>query len=166
MIESVDFYPTITSLAGLEPEPGVEGVSRVPEIKNESFGVESAVCEWEFIPPQSRVQALRTSQYRLVMYNEAPNDGELYDCLSDPGELNNLFHQTECAGIVQELSGKLEMRCDQICRVHCWGDDAAAIDAVKEEATIRIHQGGEKWSDVKNQMNGVQSCVDAECVVH
>ncbi len=161
MIESVDFYPTIAALAGIDPENGVEGTSRLSEANGGNGGVESTVCEYEFIPPQSRVQTLRTAQYRLVTYNEMPDDGELYDCEADPGELNNLFHMPEYAAILEELKGRLDAFCRDLRRVHGWGEDAAAIEAVQGDATIRIHQGGEKWSEVQRSVEETEC--ETEC---
>lgn len=151
MVESVDFYPTIAELAGIEPENGIDGQSRIAEANGSDGGVESTVCEFEFLPPQDRVQTLRTLQCRLVTYNKMPDDGELYDCLADPGELTNLYHDPDFSNVRKNLETQMEEYCRDLCRTHSWADDTAAIAAVTGEATIRIHQGGEKWSEVQSE---------------
>jgi choline-sulfatase/uncharacterized sulfatase len=109
IVESVDMYPTLADLAGLSCEPEVDGTSRVPEMIRGTGGSGETVCEWEFLHPQSHVYALRNERYRFVWYKEAPDDGELYDHQSDPGELNNLFHDPETADLRRNFCQQIKL---------------------------------------------------------
>jgi choline-sulfatase/uncharacterized sulfatase len=148
LIESVDFYPTLAALAGLKCEPEVDGTSRVQEMKTGEGRLSFAVCEWDFAGPQTRVHALRDERYRFVYYDEAPEDGELYDHQNDPGELNNLFRSATHQGVCALFITRLESYRAGARRVHGWLEDTRDMTATQKGPTALIHRFGEKWSGI------------------
>ena len=105
---SVDFYPTILAMAGLEPAAGqtVDGVSLVPLLR-QIGGVQRDAVYWHY-PHYHETKpcgAIRQGDYKLIEYYE---DGrlELYNLRADIGEQNNLAESTPEKAA--ELRGRLE----------------------------------------------------------
>lgn len=113
LMETVDLYPTLCELAGLQvpknPQP-LEGKSVVPILKDPAHRIKDAVFH---VFPRNRKpdgailgRAVRTERYRLVEWKKPgakPDtaDLELYDYEKDPQETKNLAStQPE---IVQQL---------------------------------------------------------------
>ncbi|MBV9182089.1 MAG: sulfatase [Acidobacteria bacterium] len=103
--ENIDLNPTLTSLAGLSPMPGVEGLNLVPLIQGHQAPdwrsaalVEHRGPRREPLDPDAPAvrsgnppsyEALRT---RTQLYVEYVNgDREYHDLVSDPWELDNTF---------------------------------------------------------------------------
>lgn len=150
LIESVDLYPTLAELAGLSPEPEIDGVSRVHDLHSaDASGKDVVVVEWDFYyKPQTRVYAARDRRYRLVIYDDVPDDGELYDHLNDPHELQNHFHdpayQKEKRRLMEEINA---YRCGAR-RVHTPQDDRDREHLFKNSPTVQIHRQGYCWSEI------------------
>jgi arylsulfatase A-like enzyme len=87
IVETLDLYPTLADLAGLEPPPGLTGVSLRPMIEDPDHpGKDAAFSYW-----RDRY-TMRTDRYRVVAY-ESPGDGpqyELFDHETDPNETRNV----------------------------------------------------------------------------
>ncbi|MEM9366684.1 MAG: sulfatase [Planctomycetota bacterium] len=107
LAESVDIFPTLAELAGLElptgPQP-IDGVSLVPVLRDPSARVRGHA--YHAYPKQKLGRAIRTERFRLVEWNAmgAPTqqaEYELYDYKSDPLETQNLA--TKHPEVVAEL---------------------------------------------------------------
>ena len=105
--EMIDFYRTLTDLAGLPPPPSyVKGVSQRTVL--------------EGVSNQQRVNALtqltngytlRTRQFRYTRWMDgAPNNLELYNRLKDPEEMVNLAHDPNYAWVIETLNLELQKR--------------------------------------------------------
>ena len=112
LAESVDLFPTLTELAGIDapggPQP-IDGVSLVPVLKDPATRVRSHA--YHAYPKQKLGRAIRTARYRLVQWNRvSDNDDEaeyeLYDYSTDPNETKNLA--AENPQVVEELKAILE----------------------------------------------------------
>lgn len=111
LVETVDLYPTICELAGVQAEPpqGLDGESLVPLLKDPDRSGKKAVFHAYPRSPQGRNligRAVRTERYRLVEWKPAGGDPadadlELYDYQEDPLERRNL------AGERSEALGEL-----------------------------------------------------------
>lgn len=95
LAETVDVYPTLAELAGIEL-PGtmqpVDGADLTPVLRDPSAQVRPYAYH-SFNRPGRVGQALRTQRYRLVRWTqEATGERvyELYDLEADPGETKNL----------------------------------------------------------------------------
>ncbi len=86
---SMDLYPTLLELAGVEPQEKIDGVSLVPVL----MGRETELPQRDlfFVRRESfgRIEGMRRGRWKLVQ----PKPGaafELYDLEADPKESNNL----------------------------------------------------------------------------
>lgn len=102
LVETVDIYPTLAELAGLEkpnvPQP-VDGLSMVPVLKNPGLRIRDHA--YHSYPRGGHLgRAVRTDRYRLVEWRSIDNpEGEkvyeLYDYLKDPLETKNIYEQNK-----------------------------------------------------------------------
>ncbi len=108
----IDLTPTILDLTNVEPvsadngKVNFDGLSLKPllrgfseELRNTNFG--------EYHPsakPELYNQTVSTSDWRLTLYPEKPEWGELFNLNHDPCERLNLFHDGEHNPIITELS--------------------------------------------------------------
>ena len=97
MIESVDIYPTLAELAGLETPKSIDGISFAGVLNDPAQSARDHVIH--VYPRGNRLgRAIRTPRYRMVQWkvlgetSEAlePIDYELYDYQLDPLETKNL----------------------------------------------------------------------------
>lgn len=94
LVETVDIYPTLCSLAGVPAPAEPDGKSFAPTLKDADAPTKSAVIQ--VYPRGARIgRSLRTARHRLVEWKEpgAAADSaifELYDYEADPAESKNL----------------------------------------------------------------------------
>jgi arylsulfatase len=151
MVESVDLFPTLMDAAGLPMPQGLDGESRMGLARGESCtgGLSETVCEWDFpVSPQKRVHAIRDTHYRLVLYDELPGQGELYDHAEDPGELMNLFGDPAYQEVQTRLTESIRKYRRDVVRVHTPKEDKSARDAEQDTPTRKLHSSGCKWSEI------------------
>ncbi|MEL7338220.1 MAG: sulfatase-like hydrolase/transferase, partial [Planctomycetota bacterium] len=94
--ESVDIFPTLAELAGLDPPTGpqsIDGISLAAVLHDPAARVRDHA--YHVYPKQKLGRAVRTDRYRLVQWRKigaAENTAqyELYDYQSDPLEKRNL----------------------------------------------------------------------------
>ncbi|MEO1617408.1 MAG: sulfatase [Planctomycetota bacterium] len=119
LAESVDLFPTLAELAGLDtptgPQP-IDGVSLVPVLKDPSVRVRDHA--YHAYPKQKLGRSIRTERYRLVEWQSFDRKGqaeyELYDYESDPLETKNLAGENQ--SIVDELRAILAKYPDPVTR--------------------------------------------------
>lgn len=110
LVESVDLYPTLCALAGLEAPSGLEGASFAKVLDDPHAPTKDAILH--VYPRQNRIgRALRTNRYRLVEWKVpgAKRESaiyELYDYQTDPGETKNLADSEP--DIVRKLTALLD----------------------------------------------------------
>ena len=148
IIESIDLYPTLCALAGLEPPGSVEGTSFLPIIQNNAPGKAEALAEWSWSVPVPRINALRTERYRLVYYNHAIG-GELYDHESDPGEVDNLWNDPAYAGERMEMVERLYDRVNTYRAASEFRDDELLERQRWWEPTQLMHKLRLDWEVLK-----------------
>jgi iduronate 2-sulfatase len=93
LVESVDLYPTLATLAGLPPPQGLDGMDVSATLRDGAAPTKEAI--FHVFPRGPRLGlAVRTERYRLVAWAPQRGEGEtlyeLYDYQSDPGETKNL----------------------------------------------------------------------------
>lgn len=105
LVETVDLYPTLATLAGLPVPDGLEGKSFAALLQNPSAPHRDHAIH---VYPRNDLmgRAIRTDRYRLVEWRKIGADAataayELYDYESDPGETKNLA--PESPAVVGEL---------------------------------------------------------------
>nr|MBX2822582.1 hypothetical protein [Rhodothermaceae bacterium] len=94
IVESLDIYPTLAGLAGLQAPEGLTGSSLVPMLEDPGhLGKNAAYGYWR------ERRTLRTERYRVTEYEDGAV--ELFDHENDPYETRNVA--LENAEVVQEL---------------------------------------------------------------
>ncbi len=94
VVHSVDFYPTILDVAGLEPsgQQVLDGLSLVPVLEQKGELDREAVFTW--FPHQIPAVSVRAGDWKLIRrwesHREYPELRELYHLREDLGETNNL----------------------------------------------------------------------------
>lgn len=115
LAQTVDIYPTLCELAGLDSPSGTAGKSLVPILNDPEHRVHEAVFH---VYPRGSLdgpllgRAVRTEEHRLVQWR-AWRSGEvvareLYDYQSDPEETVNLVESEEHADLVRQLEARIE----------------------------------------------------------
>lgn len=112
LAETVDIYPTLAELAGLDkpkgPQP-IDGMSMVPVLKNTDERIRDHA--YHAFPKGGHLgRAIRTNRYRLVEWTnmnkpEEEEGYELYDYLNDPLETKNIYDKNK--KVAEELKAIL-----------------------------------------------------------
>lgn len=101
LIESVDFLPTICSLAGVAPPDWVDGIDMSETLYQDIDLKDIAITE------NAYTKTLHTKKYKFTQYlpelNDGVEHGELYDLEHDPWEMNNLYHLPEYSETIHAL---------------------------------------------------------------
>lgn len=113
---NVDVAPTMLELAAVAAPAALDGRSLLPLLSGGS-GAPSAredllieyYTDTEF-PRLSQMgyKAIRTERYKYIRYEELQGMDELYDLEADPWELDNLLPNRAPAGVVADLSRRLD----------------------------------------------------------
>jgi iduronate 2-sulfatase len=85
LVELVDLMPTLTELAGLPPNPGVDGRSMLPLLRDPKRAWKKAAIQ-HFTPTR---RSIVDGRWRLSIAGQ-PDAFELYDRKTDPREFTNL----------------------------------------------------------------------------
>nr|WP_256515718.1 alkaline phosphatase family protein [Alsobacter ponti] len=119
--EAVDIAPTILEWLGLEPDPGMNGVSLMPWLLGETPDEWRDYAFWEFdfrtlggggvegdlglTPDQCTLNVIREARWKYVHFTALPP--LLFDLEADPGEFVDLSRDPARAPEVARLAGRL-----------------------------------------------------------
>lgn len=108
IVEFIDIFPTVASLAGLPVPDHLEGVSLEPLLRNPDMPWDRpAFTQVNFREVAGR--SIRTEGWRYIEWGEDGIQGkELYDEEDDPLELNNLAGNAEYGEVEKALQGRLQ----------------------------------------------------------
>jgi N-acetylglucosamine-6-sulfatase len=115
MVLNVDVAPTILSLAGIDVPDRMEGESFKPVLTNPySLGREAWLYEYfkdypYRYPPH---YAVRTDTHKYIVY-DGRKKPELFDLVSDPKEMHNLYGTPGGEEMLPYLEAKLNGFLDQ-----------------------------------------------------
>lgn len=143
VVESVDLFPTLCSLCGIEtPEP-VEGRAILGPAAD---GKKHAFCE-SWGEGDARALSVVTERYRLTYYPEA-RSGELFDHDHDPGETRSVFDEGSYASVRDKLLRRLlSFSCEaQPRRANDLAESARIAGA--DTPKMLIHKQRATWSEV------------------
>ncbi len=94
--ELLDIYPTLVELCALPKQPGLEGHSLVPQLKNAN-----AKRRWPALTTHNiGNHAVRSEHWRYIRY--ADGSQELYDLRTDPNEWTNVLGKPKLAKVVRD----------------------------------------------------------------
>jgi iduronate 2-sulfatase len=91
-VESLDIYPMLCELCGLDIPKNVDGASLVPLIKNPDLPGKKYACGY-YKKGDFLAQTMRTERYRIVHWTDLDNKTvqvEFYDHETDPDETENI----------------------------------------------------------------------------
>ena len=101
VVEFVDIYPTLVSLAGITPPSHLVGRDLSPLIKDPNTPWDDFAITQVLRPADSRLEtpvmgcSIRTHRWRYTEWAEGEEGRELYDHHADPGEFENLAEQKD-----------------------------------------------------------------------
>ena len=111
MVLNLDIGPTLLELAGVEIPPKMQGKSMVKLAKGDKTGWRKDwLYEYYEYPESQRVRphrGVRTERYKLIHYYMEPQEWELYDLQTDPGERNNLHGNPQYADLTEQLKKRI-----------------------------------------------------------
>ena len=95
-MDTIDLYPTLTDLCGLNAPDNLDGISMRPLLQNPEMPWKPAISIL-----QHQNVTVRSDDFRYIRY--ADGSEELYDHRKDASEHQNLAANPEYAGRIQEL---------------------------------------------------------------
>ncbi len=111
MVLNLDIAPTLLDLAGVAIPTHMQGHSMVSLARGEEphWRLDWLYEYYEY-PDAEKVKphrGIRTTRYKFIHYYNEPQEFELYDLETDPGERNNLYGQPAHAALTRELTDRL-----------------------------------------------------------
>ena len=95
----LDIFPTLCSLVGVDPPPGIDGLDLSPVWKGEVASLRDSV----FTTFRDLMKAVRNHRWKLIRYPKVDHT-QLFDMEADPHETTNLADESSQAGRVAELT--------------------------------------------------------------
>ena len=94
-VQTVDLYPTVLELLGIDLPPQVQGVSLLRPLRGEADAARAVFSEARVMPLPTHPRggqfvAVRAGAWKLI-YNRTSRQAELYHLAADPGETRDLF---------------------------------------------------------------------------
>ena len=124
LVELVDIYPTLVTLAGLDaPNTPIEGADLLPILEGRAPQRQEAFSQsWSaahLVRPERRGMqvmgyTIRTARYRYTEWNRGAEGVELYDYEVDPHEYRNLAGDATYAEIQKDLAFRLNAKLGAI----------------------------------------------------
>ena len=103
MVETIDVFPTLCDLAGIEKPKFVDGRSLIPQLDDPGVKGHSAIAY------NGRAKTIRTDSHRMILHRDG--HVELYDHTNVAGETKNLAESQ--ADLVKQLTGQLQARLEK-----------------------------------------------------
>ena len=110
MVLNLDFAPTILDMAGVQIPQTMPGKSFLPLLSGkpvEDWRKSMYYRLYEGAYNVSPHEGIRTERYKLIHFEAPTDDWELYDLVSDPHEMINLYHLKEYTPLIDSLKSLL-----------------------------------------------------------
>ena len=111
LVLNLDFAPTLLSLSGVEVPKQMQGKSILPLLEPGRHPWRDAIYYHYYeYPDEHRVMphfGIRTKRYKLIRFYGEGSFWELFDLLTDPSEMNNLYGQPGYEQIISGLKKQL-----------------------------------------------------------
>jgi arylsulfatase A-like enzyme/tetratricopeptide (TPR) repeat protein len=131
-VSSVDVFPTVLGLCGVDTEPKVQGRSLLPVLFHPRSPDETYAYSESMTPSLqfgwSALHSLRGTRYKLI---DAPRP-ELFDLVADPGEETNVFDRTPA------VASRLKARLDRLMAETSQGAPAPEAADLDQETLQRL----------------------------
>ncbi|NND32950.1 MAG: sulfatase [Saprospiraceae bacterium] len=114
LVELIDLFPTVSSLAGFKPPENIQGKNLAPlldqplqKIRDFAFSVSKRNETMGYL--------VRTDDWAYIQYGEHAEAGmELYDMKYDPRQYNNLASNPQYRNAIAEMRKRLELKLDEV----------------------------------------------------
>ncbi len=119
IVEFVDVYPTLTSLAGIAAPDDLAGRDLTPLLQNPIADWDGLAVTQVLRPADHRLLepvmgcSIRTGRWRYTEWAEGTAGVELYDHHTDPLEFHNLAHRTRRGGAESDRSIATKTRAER-----------------------------------------------------
>ena len=112
MVQNLDFAQTMLEAVGIRPPNDMQGESLIPLLKgNKKEWTRDAVYyqyyEYPSVHMVKRHYGIVNKEFKLVHFYYDVDEWELYDRLSDPNEMNNVYNDPAYADTVKRLKKDL-----------------------------------------------------------
>jgi arylsulfatase A-like enzyme len=108
---NIDWAPTLLDIAGVKAPSEVQGTSFLPLLKGGAPGWRKAMYYhyYEFPQPHHVYPhfGVRTERYKLARFYAPSDSWELYDLVTDPHEVHNLYGRVEYSALIKSLKVQL-----------------------------------------------------------
>ncbi|OAI55653.1 iduronate-2-sulfatase [Planctomyces sp. SCGC AG-212-M04] len=112
LVELIDLYPTIASLAGLEVPSRLQGKNLSGLFDDPTRTVRDTAFS---VAPSSKGFLLRDDAWAYIQYGEDAAGGiELFDMKADPKQYTNLAGKPEFAGVVEQFKSRLAAKLTDV----------------------------------------------------
>jgi arylsulfatase A-like enzyme len=133
-VSLIDLYPTLASLAGLDPPAHLDGRSLLPQLEDPTIETAPVVSSYQFTWTDEPIvgHTVRSMRYRYIYYPKI-NLEELYDHESDPHEWDNIAYRTGNGSIIKEHRQVLTRMLPDLS----WSDEGPEGYTVDDEGNVR-----------------------------
>lgn len=111
VVANIDIAPTVLEIANLKQPAQMQGQSFLGLLTGKQTAIRDALLYeyyWERNFPQTpTMHAIRTADYKLILYHGIWDTDELYDIRHDPHERRNLINDPAYAKQIQQLRRQL-----------------------------------------------------------
>jgi arylsulfatase A-like enzyme len=112
MVLNLDLAPTLLEIAGIALPSHFQGKSLMPLTAQQQFAWrEDWLYEYYEYPGYENVKpcrGVRTERYKYIHYFTEPQEFELYDLQTDPGEIRNLHGDPKYSALTAKLAARVE----------------------------------------------------------
>jgi arylsulfatase A-like enzyme len=112
-VSTMDLCATFMDYAGVEKPAGIQSETLRPFIEGGSSSRDVAYCEWNMQAVRCGVElhlkTVRTKTHKLTIEGLS-GDGELYDLVNDPTEMDNRSGDPACRAVQRELEEMITER--------------------------------------------------------
>ena len=109
-VSLMDLGPTVLELAGVEPQPWMQAKSLMPIIRGEMASVRSFVFSEHardmILRSTERMTMVCDTEWKLVRFSDS-DEGQLFNLVTDPTEVDNLWSRPELASQKSELLARI-----------------------------------------------------------
>lgn len=100
----IDLAPTFLDACGIEIPERMQGKSQLPVWQGKAQRInDHTICEFRHQPTTVHIRTLITERYKLTLYRDRPDWGELFDLQEDPGEVDNKYADPAYAEVRRDL---------------------------------------------------------------
>jgi uncharacterized sulfatase len=115
LVEQIDIYPTLATLAGLEIPKSVQGMSLKEQVADPSKPGKPAVFS-TMVSTHTKLmgRSVRDDRYRYIEWDDGRGGRQLYDHETDPHELTNLADLPQHAARVGQMHDLLAQHVQSV----------------------------------------------------